>query len=48
MAPTEIESLGNAGPGRPRYWAAVKELDLGYHDMDIYRLVWFLDHGHLN
>ena len=28
-------------------WVAVEELNLSYHNMDIYQIIWFLDHGNL-
>ena len=33
-------------PG-PKYWLAVEELNLSYHNMDIRYRIWFLDYGNL-
>ena len=29
------------------FWVAVKELNLKYHNMDVYQIVWFLNYGNL-
>ena len=32
---------------RNLFLAAVKELFVSYHNMDIYQIIWFLDYGNL-
>ena len=47
------EAPGGARPGHPRLksrspdWVSVKELELSYHNMDIYQILWFWNSGSL-
>ena len=39
--------MGSRPPIEPLL-GAVKELDLSYHNMDIYQIAWFWDYGNLS
>ena len=37
--------LGRPCTAKAVDWAAVKELNVDYHNMDICQIIWFLDYG---